>query len=255
MTRAARLGLVMLGLAGAAAAVFARAPIAQDPAYHRMADGRTILGVPNALNVASNLPFAVVGILGLAVVLGRADAARWEYVAVFCGTLLTAFGSAYYHLAPDDARLVWDRLPMAVAFMGLVAAVLAERVAVRVGHFVLLPLLAAGVGSVAYWHWTEQAGAGDLRPYVLVQFGSLLAIVLLVGLFPGPPGATRHLAFGLLAYVLAKSLEAADRVLWDLGHVVSGHTLKHLAAALGIAAIAAMLARRDRPPTGQLPVV
>ena len=251
MTRSLRLGLVILVLAVAAAVVYSRGPLPQDPEYHRMADVRTILGIPNALNVASNLPFALVGVVGLALLRRRPCPARWEYVALFGGTLLTAFGSAYYHLAPDDGRLVWDRLPMTIAFMGLVAAVLAERVSVRAGHVVLVPLLVAGAGSVAYWHWTEQAGAGDLRPYALVQFGSLLAIVLLAALFPGPPGANRYLAGGLLAYVLAKILEAADRTLWSLGHVVSGHTLKHLAAALGIAALAAMLARREsRPATG-----
>src|SRR5262245_15202615 len=52
------LGIVALGL------VFCLSPIPQDLSYHTFADDRTMLGVPNFLNVASNLPFIVVGVLG-----------------------------------------------------------------------------------------------------------------------------------------------------------------------------------------------
>lgn len=228
--------------------MFLQPKIPQDPAYHRMADERTLLGIPNALNVLSNAPFAVVGVLGLAQVFRRrsnvADGERWPYAAVFGGTLLTAFGSSYYHLAPDNARLVWDRLPMTLAFMGLVAALLAERVSVPLSRALLGPLLATGAASVAYWYWSELGGAGDLRPYVVVQFGSLLAIVLMLALFASERPGTRLLAAGLVAYGAAKVLEAADRPIFALGHVVSGHTLKHIVAALGVACIVAMLAKR-----------
>ena len=40
-------------------------PIAQDPTYHQFADQRTLLGIPNFWNVVSNLPFVLVGAMGL----------------------------------------------------------------------------------------------------------------------------------------------------------------------------------------------
>jgi hypothetical protein len=247
MVRAAILALVLLALG---LGVLSRPRIPQDPAYHRMADERTLLGIPNALNVLSNLPFAVVGVLGMMQVLRRRtvpESVRGAYAAFFGGTLLTAFGSSYYHLAPDNARLLWDRLPMTVAFMGLLAAIVAERLSAPLGRALLLPLLLAGAGSVAYWYRSEMGGAGDLRPYALVQFGSLLAIVLIVVLFPDARGrlGTRFLVAGLVAYAAAKLLELADGPIFDQLGWVSGHSLKHVVAALAAGGIVAMLAQRE----------
>jgi hypothetical protein len=121
-------------------------PIAQDQAYHLFADSRTLWDVPNFWNVASNLPFAVVGILGLWKLRGVFDR------VLFTGVLLTFFGSAYYHLAPSDARLVWDRLPMTLVFMALLACV------VKANDWLLAMFLACGVASVLWWSMT-----GDLR--------------------------------------------------------------------------------------------
>jgi hypothetical protein len=245
--------LIVLVLALAALCVLARPPIAQDPGYHDMADQRRLLGLPNALNVLSNVPFGVVGWWGLALTFRRRPGTgspfadeweRWPYSAVFAGTVLTAIGSSYYHLAPDNGRLVWDRLPMTVGFLGLVVAVLAERVSVRMARLLLVPLLTLGVASVFYWHWTELRGAGDLRPYALVQFGSLLAVVLVLALYPGKRRGGRHLVAALACYAAAKGLEWADQPILDLGHVVSGHTLKHVVAAAAVAWVAAMLRER-----------
>jgi hypothetical protein len=253
-----RLAILALVLLVVVFGVLSRPRIAQDPAYHRMADVRTLLGIPNALNVLSNLPFAVVGVLGLMQVLSRRTVQeddRGAYVAFFGGTLLTAFGSSYYHLAPDNGRLVWDRLPMTVAFMGLLAAIVAERLSASLGRALLLPLLLAGAGSVAYWYRTEMGGAGDLRPYALVQFGSLLAIVFIVVLFPDVRGrlGTRFLVAGLVAYAAAKILELADGPIFDRLGWVSGHSLKHVLAALAAGGMVAMLAQREEPPPKSAP--
>src|SRR4029077_8274361 len=128
-------------------------PIPQDPAYHRFADGRALLGVPNAANVLTNAPFAIIGALGV-VALMRGGGARWAGMRPACYTLfsavfLVAFGSAAYHAAPDNGTLVWDRLPMAVAFMSLVAVLVADRVSWRAGQLLLIPLICAGIASVA----------------------------------------------------------------------------------------------------------
>jgi predicted membrane channel-forming protein YqfA (hemolysin III family) len=231
-------------------------PIRQSPAYHLFADTRSFLGIPNCLDVLSNLPFAIVGVLGLRETLswpGDRTAKfsdpweRWPYAALFGGVALTSLGSGYYHLAPDNARLVWDRLPMSVGFMGLLTALLAERVSVRLGRWLFVPLLATGAAGVFYWHWSELQNAGDLRLYVVVQFGSLLWIVLLLVLYPARYAGTAYLVTGLAAYGIGKIFEVADRHIFGFGEIVSGHTLKHLVAAAGVACVVIML--RDRAPT------
>ena len=258
-TRAA--ALTSLVLVAAAVALLVSRRIPQDPAYHGLADRRALLGIPNALDVLSNLPFAVVGVLGLAVIRrGRGETAcrifadpweRWPATALFGGTLLTAFGSSWYHLEPGNARLLWDRLPMSVAFAGLLTALVAERLSLAFARRLFVPALVFGVGSVVYWRLTESWGADDVRPYALVQYGSLLGVVLLTLLRPPSPAAgpadTAWLAGGLACYALAKLLEVYDHQVFALGGVVSGHTLKHLAAAAGVACLAARLATRSRP--------
>jgi hypothetical protein len=128
-------------------------PIPQPLAYHHSADQRSLFTIPNFGDVASNLGFACVGILGLAFLLcspkeaGSAFAnpsERYPYLLMFAGMLLTALGSAYYHFAPDNGRLVWDRLPMTIVFMSLVGAVIVERISVRTGLLLFPVLLAIG---------------------------------------------------------------------------------------------------------------
>jgi len=110
------------------------------------------------------------------------------HLIVFRGLLLTAFGSAYYHLAPDNDRLVLDRVPMTIVFMPLVSALIAERSSLKVGFWLLLILTAVGVGSVIQWHLSVQRGAGDLRFFGAVQLYAVLALFAAVLL---PPRYTR----------------------------------------------------------------
>jgi len=227
--------------------------MAQPLDYHNFADQRTFLSIPNCLNVFSNAPFLLAGMWGLIVVLGLLEttgrlfinpAERWPYLILSVGVALTCFGSAYYHLAPDNARLVWDRLPMTLGFMSLLSAILMERVSLRAGQVALAPLLVLGLASVVHWYVSELRGVGDLRLYLMVQFYTLVLILLLLWLFPAryTHGADLVVAMGF--YVLAKILELSDRPIFKLGHIVSGHTLKHLAAALGVYWIFRMVARR-----------
>jgi hypothetical protein len=235
------LGLVV---GGAVIASFMAPRIAQDPAYHQFADTRPLLGIPNSLDVVSNVPFAIVGLAGLVAVSRLRSCERWPYAALFVGTTLTSIGSAYYLLAPDNWTLVWDRLPMTIGFMGLLTAALAERVSVRIARTLFLPLLVFGAVSVAYWYWTETRGAGDLRPYMLVQFGSLLIILMALLASPSRYGDDHFFYLGLGAYLLAKVFESADRSVYDFGQIVSGHTIKHLMAAVGLWFIVEMIRQR-----------
>jgi hypothetical protein len=252
--------LILLVLACATAAwLFSRPPIPQRTEYHNFADDRTLLGIPNALNVLSNVPFLLVGVAGV-LFLSTPDARRSggpvdeptiyaAYLCLFVGVGLTAFGSSYYHLAPDNRRLLWDRLPMSVAFMGLFAALIAERIDLRAGAFLLMPLVTAGVWSVLYWRETD-----DLRPYYYVQFFPLAVLPLLLFLFPPRYTRTQDLLIALGWYVVAKFLEQpCDGSVYQMGHLVSGHTLKHLCAAAGAYQLLRMLQRRVRiaPAAGE----
>jgi hypothetical protein len=253
----ARVWILITAVAIPIVAVFFFPAIPQSEAYHNFADKRMFLGVPNTLDALSNVFFLFVGILGMNYSLARQGQSRsafvesherWSYLSFFVGVALTAFGSTYYHLHPHDPTLVWDRIPMAIGFMALVAAVVSERLNVKLGVILLAPLVALGIASVLYWHVTQAAGRGDLRPYAIAQFGSLLAILLMLALFP--PRYTRGSDFiaSLGIYGLAKVLEAADRPIFALGHIVSGHTLKHLVAALSAYWILRMLRLRTPVP-------
>src|SRR2546425_3001978 len=214
MTRRIRI-LMLAALTLAAIVAMALVPrIPQDQSYHNFADRRALLGVPNCLNVVSNIPFVVVGISGL-FFLARptsrehllTKSERLAYTVFFLGVSFTCLGSAYYHLSPSNERLVWDRLPMSIAFMSLLAAIISERMDAKAGVISLLPLLMLGAGSVIYWYLSEQTGTGDLRPYVLVQFYSGLAIALIALLFPSRHTRSRELLIALVFYGLAKGFE------------------------------------------------
>jgi hypothetical protein len=218
----------------AVAACFA--PRAAQPlSYHQFADHRSWIGIANFGDVASNLAFAAAGIWGLLVLWrGLVDFVdvreRWPYAILFVGLILTALGSGYYHLAPDNERLVWDRLPMTIGFMSLVAAIIMERINLKAGLALLPVLLAVGIASVVEWNWSELRGAGDLRFYAAVQVYAVVVVLLALVM---SPRYTRTYDLAIVGgfYVLAKILETWDGRVFSLGHVVSGHTLKHLAAA------------------------
>jgi hypothetical protein len=251
--KAAVPALLLLTLAVAVTAFFAPRT-AQPLSYHNFADQRSWLGIPNFGDVASNLAFLAFGIWGVVYLVRLsppqvserfADSReRWFYVVVFAGVILTAFGSAYYHWAPDNDRLVWDRLPMTLVFMSLVVAMIAERISVGAALWLWPVLLAIGILSVLQWYCSELAGRGDLRFYAAVQIYAVLVLLLVLFL---PAGYTRSTDLGVVVgfYVLAKFLETFDRQVFALGHVVSGHTLKHIAAGLAGCWILRMVVKRE----------
>ena len=212
-------------------------PIAQPLSYHNFADHREWLGIANFGDVMSNAPFALVGVWGLIALLvpGKMKfqnaAERWPYFMMFAGLILTAFGSGYYHLAPDNARLVWDRIPIMIAMMALVAAVIAERVNMNAGLAMLPVLEITGVACVLAWRNSELQGHGDLRFYAAMQIYAVLVLLLML-LVRSTYTRGSDLAVVVGFYVLAKIFEECDRQVFALGHFVSGHPLKHLAAAV-----------------------
>lgn len=220
--------LVLSGMAAASlAGLLLLPPIPQDQSYHQFADDRTIFGIPNFWNVVSNLPFLAVGAAGLRRF--RNDPAT---IVFFLGVFLTGIGSSYYHWDPHDGTLFWDRLPMTLSFAAILALVVGERVSARAGAILLWPALAIGVLSLLLWRWTD-----DLRLYFWVQFFPGLAVILLFWLYPPKyTGAYYWLVAGGL-YALAKLFEFTDEAVYSAGNLLSGHTLKHLAAAATCLAI------------------
>src|SRR6476620_10284416 len=223
-------GLMIATLAG----LLPLPPLLQNQVYHQFADQRDLFGIPNFWNVVSNLPFIAVGAAGLLLV--RRDATT---IVLFSGIFLTGFGSSYYHLNPNDSTLFWDRLPMTLCFAAILAAVVEERVDARAGAMLLRPLLAIGIFSLLMWRWTD-----DLRLYAWAQFFPFLALVLILRLFPPKYTGTFYWVIAAALYVLAKLFEYYDEKIFSLGSIVSGHTLKHLAAAAGSLAILRLLQTR-----------
>lgn len=208
--------------------------IPQDPAYHVFADRGPLLGIANFGNVMTNLPFLFVGLFGLTQAHRLSDSTLGLHYRVLCiGVALVALGSAYYHFDPSTPALVWDRLPMTVAFMALFAAILSDRLSRTLGRALLWPLVALGISSIAWWIHTELAGQGDLRPYALVQFLPMLLVPLILLLSKSGSLSTALLWKSLGAYGAAKLAEHLDPVIFEATGVFSGHSLKHLLAALG----------------------
>lgn len=195
-----------------------------------------MLATVNFWNVTSNLPFLLVGATGLWLLRSRnhhgmVDTLHTAYIIFFLGVFVTGFGSSWYHLAPDNDTLVWDRLPMTVAFMALFVIVIGEHVCEQSARRLLIPLLLTGTASVFYWQYTESIGSGDLRPYALVQFLPMILIPAILLLYPAR-FYSRQVFWGMIAlYALSKVFEHFDHEIYNAGQLLSGHSIKHLVAA------------------------
>lgn len=244
--------LLLLLTAAALVAIALHGPIPQPAAYHAFADRRALLGIPNFWNVVSSLPFTLVGLAGLRLLRrglppGALPELKACHAAFFAGAVGIGLGSAWYHLHPDNASLLWDRLPMTVTFMAFFAIVLGEHVNTRLARRALPALLMLGVGSVAAWVVSEHQGASDLRLYVLVQFLPMLLIPLILLLYPSRLTRAGLLWTLLALYAAAKALEHFDTAVFEHLGLLSGHTLKHLLAAGSLyCMVVALRTRRTR---------
>ena len=222
--------------------------VPQDPGYHRFADTRTLFGIANAMDTLSNLAFIGVGLTGVWLLLsGRLPPATSAAGATaglfFMGLVATGLGSGWYHAQtpPDDAGLAVDRYGMVIAFAGVLGLAAAHKVSERAGWS--MGWLAVVAGPAAVWWWTQH---GNLAPYAVMQFGGMLVLVMILFWRSGSAGPNWGLLVG--CYALAKVFEAADAQIFHLtAQIVSGHTLKHLAAAgAGVAVIMPLISRRDQ---------
>jgi hypothetical protein len=228
---------ILLGVTIAAIIIISRfSPVSQDPAFHNFSDNRTYAGIPNFWNVVSNIGFIIVGISGIVIALRSSTNLVFKitFSTLFIAVILTGAGSAYYHLRPDNERLVFDRIPMTLVFMTFLSAAITQFINRTWGFVLLFPLLYLGVGSVLWWQYTESIGAGDLRYYGLVQFFPMLFVPLVFFLFPSTENRKIWPLFGWIIgwYILAKILEHFDGEIMAITRVISGHSLKHIAASI-----------------------
>lgn len=216
-------------------------PVVLQPAnYHDFADQHAWGAVPRAMDVLSNLPFALWGLAGAgalvqALRLRAIDRTAAGMAALFfAGLLVTAVVSAMYHWQPDNASLVWDRTGMVLAFAGLLGLAAWQRISSRAAWALALIVLVLGPASVQVW-----ATSGDLLPWVVLQSGGMALIAVLAGLPPLPvaTGRTRRglpvrWSLVIALYALAKVLELGDHLVFEwTGHLISGHSLKHIVAS------------------------
>ena len=229
--------LVLAGFVAAIGIWVLLPAIPQDPAYHAFADQRRWLGIPRAADVLSSLAFVAVGVL-LTMRLASRDRSRFSGAAeaslwsIAAGVLCTGLGSAWYHLDPNDATLVWDRLPMTLAFGGVAGLAIAQRLGNDAGRISLAALIALGITSVAYWQLT-----GDLSLYAVFQFGGFAALVVLL-LLTRKGDDPIPWWWVIIWYVIAKVFEVEDQAVWQATNgLVAGHALKHVAAVVAIAGL------------------
>lgn len=250
-----KIGIIFFIAVAGIIITFTFPPIPQDPEYFLFADTRPLWGIPNFGDVISNIPFLWVGVLGLTSLRKYSqDKSRFThpsetlpFCVAFSGLIFLAPCSTYFHWAPSNDTQAWDRLPMTLVFMAFFSIIIAERIHLKAGLILLPALLAVGIGSVIYWSVTEAQGYGDLRPYALVQFLPVLIIPVILILFEPKYSGERHLVFVILWYGLAKACEWLDAWIFTLTqHLVSGHTLKHLVAAVGIFGLVKYIRVRQR---------
>ena len=223
--------------------------IAQPAHYNEFADQSTASGIPHAADVFSNAGFALVAIWGWLTLRPRRASdhlrAGWPGYRLFLiGLFLTAFGSAFYHLAPDNISLIWDRLPIALVCAGLLAGVRGDIRGGSKSEIDVIVLALYAVASVAWWAITDRNGAGDLRPYLLLQALALILIPLWQAIYRCPRTDRIAFATAMVLYILAKVAEVLDHEIASAFGFVTGHTLKHLIATAATAAVVWGLTRR-----------
>ncbi|OGT03635.1 MAG: hypothetical protein A3F73_02380 [Gallionellales bacterium RIFCSPLOWO2_12_FULL_59_22] len=245
------LGLWLLVITMAGLTWMLLPPIAQPLQYHDFADRRACLGIANCFDTASNALFVLAGLAGLHFLSGVAGRRAFidareaiPYRLFFLAAILVGLGSGYYHLAPDNGRLVWDRAAISLALMSLFAAILCERVSLSAGLRLLPWLYAAGLGSAIYWGWSEAQGSGDLRAYGLMQLYPMLLVPLLLWLYPPRYSGDKDILTVIGLYLLALLCDFTDHQIAALAGAVSGHTLKHIVAALAMYWVVGRLRRR-----------
>ncbi|XP_044463531.1 uncharacterized protein LOC123194406 [Mangifera indica] len=217
------------------------------PEHHLFADMRNFFGVPNTLNVITNFPFLIVGVVGFVLTLQRGffnisfRGEIWGWALFFAGIAAVAFGSAYYHLMPDDDRAMWDNLPIMIAYSSLVSSFLVERVGEKIGLSCLIALL-----SVAFLSMSYARIFNDFRLCMTFQLIPCIAIPGMAFLFPPKYTHSRCWLYAAGVHLLAKFEAVADKKIYRANHyIISGHSMEHLCSAVVPVLLSIMLMFRN----------
>ena len=207
-------------------------PIPQDQEYHHFADNKTILGIASFWNVISNVGFIFAGLYGFMVIAKYRIHSLFNYI-LFWGILMTGLGSAYYHYHPNNNTLVWDRLPMTIVFTTFFAQIYAWYFSTKTAFVIWGISFIAGIFSVLYWQYTESIYNGDLRLYVLIQYLPILLIIIILSRhYKQNRFLLKPLMYILIFYIIAKLFEHFDQSVYETNNIISGHSLKHIAASI-----------------------
>jgi len=94
-------------------------------------------------------------------------------------------------------------------------------------------------------------GRGNVLPYALLQGYAVIVLLLMAALHRSRYTRARDLYFIFGWYVLAKLLELFDAEVLAYSHLVSGHSLKHVAAAAAGVVACRMLMQRTLAEPGR----
>jgi hypothetical protein len=216
-------------------------PIQQDESYHHFADTINIIHIHNFWNVVSNIGFVLTGLYGFVVIKKHQINTAINYV-LFAGIILTGIGSAYYHFAPNNTTLVWDRLPMTIVFTTFFAQLYSWYICHKTGKIIWASSLVLGIVSVFYWQYTESIHQGDLRLYALVQYlPMLLLLVILAFHYKAFSFLLQPFSMVMLFYIIAKLFEHFDKIIFENTQLIGGHPFKHIAASIASLYIVKMI--------------
>lgn len=205
--------------------LFMKSPITQNNDYHNFIDSRVLFGHPNFFDCLSNIFFLIISFIGIKYSAKNFLSISWKVFFISVG--LVGLGSYYYHFNPNSQTLVWDRLPMTLAFMSLITAVFCETFNLKREKLILVITNLVGIFSVIIWVMTE-----DLRLYYWVQLTPIISL-LIIGLFFSKTLNAKYMLAAFGFYVLAKITEHRDEVIFNIIGL-SGHTIKHILAAVSI---------------------
>ena len=222
-------------------------PISQPQSYHSFADGREFISIPNTLDVVSNLAIIYPGIIGLSFVHERRKKAILSedemsiQITLFSGMLLTFAGSIWFHLDPNDSTLLWDRLGMSVVIGSCISLMIHDMWDKNLAGKIHIPILVMSIVSVLWWPVFD-----DLRIYFIVKHQPFVIFPLLIFFGHKTYDLISGYYWALSLFILATFFEFTDQLIFDLTRFISGHTLKHIAAGIGLWLLMIML--RDRKP-------
>lgn len=222
-------------------------PISQPQDYHDFADDRELLGIPNGLDVMSNLAIVFPGLVGLAFVHERRTNPRVSddetsiHITLFSGMILTFAGSVWFHLDPNDSTMLWDRLGMSIIIGSCISLLINDLWDRGIAARIHIPIVVASVISVLWWPVFD-----DLRVYFIVKHHPFILFPILLFFGNQLYNKISGYYWGLSMFILATIFEFADEVIFDITGFISGHTLKHIAAGIGLWFIMDMIREREQ---------